>query len=289
MTRAVCDHDSPPGIRQEVRPVMTAAELRCAREYLGLTNAWMANHLGLAHTRKLARMESGQEPITDESAGRVADVYRHTDAAVARLADEIAASSGDRYRVYAHDGDYRRSLGPDAGELDLSLPASWHRMVAARALDRFVASDRPRLLFAGEWDADLDAVLMSAAELYCLREYLGLPRSWVTRYLRLPREGVLVKLEHDVGVSSDWPAAAVWLHDVTEITDDAVDQLVGVHADPVVTFRIDADLDTHDPVEVAGLPVPASWHRQVVSRALDALVPEQRPRVVFYGQENMLD
>lgn len=113
-------------------PALTPAELKCQREYLGLSTAWMAEKLVIGE-RRIQRMESGQEPIVEP---------------VIKLIDQAQADALDlfnklmpayRRKVKAADGapailpTYRTDThGFDSG---LEYPARWHRHVAARIAD----------------------------------------------------------------------------------------------------------------------------------------------------------
>jgi len=51
-----------PVLNLDELPAMTAAELKCGREYLGLSTAWIAEKLVIAE-RRIQRMETSQEAI----------------------------------------------------------------------------------------------------------------------------------------------------------------------------------------------------------------------------------
>lgn len=121
---------------------------------------------------------------------------------------------------------------------------------------------------------------MTPAELRCLREYLGLPPVWLAAYLGLAQESTLRRMES--GRDIVLPRTAERLRELAERTDAEVAKLIaGIERDgrAVVTYRTDADY------RAAGGEFPASWHRAVVSRALDAFEPSERPRLVYAGQE----
>lgn len=133
---------------------MTPAELCCLRERdLGLTQTELATVLGLdaraaaptadepalarsarkyrAITRKsVYRWERGAPEISRFHAEVLARLIRYTDTAVQAVVD--AYQAGEPIVTYLDDDAFR------AAELGFwpSLPASWHRMVAARAAER---------------------------------------------------------------------------------------------------------------------------------------------------------
>jgi hypothetical protein len=124
---------------------MTGAELKCTREYLGLSTSWLAEHL-VCDERRLQRMELDQEEINTAIAGAVDDLYEETADAVRRLVDKYRAlmeHRGDeevRLPVYRSDAEYNRSFK------HARFPVRWHRQVAAR-----VAEALPGLVLAYEY------------------------------------------------------------------------------------------------------------------------------------------
>jgi hypothetical protein len=71
-------------VTEIVATTMTGAELRAAREMMGLSPTWMATWLR-TDERNLERMERGAEPIHDKFAQRMDQLVDHTDALVDRL------------------------------------------------------------------------------------------------------------------------------------------------------------------------------------------------------------
>lgn len=107
--------------------IMTAAELRCLRERLGLSTRALAAAIGRSE-RNVARWENGQQRLARETADALVDLADYTDAAV----DALVAAAPDTISVYRNDAAFRAH--EDTG--DRVLSAAWHRMVAARAAER---------------------------------------------------------------------------------------------------------------------------------------------------------
>jgi hypothetical protein len=120
-------------------PDMTAAELRCSREYLGLTQGWMARYL-MCDNRRLLRMEMGQEDIPERFVTKVDGLYESTAEVVKDLVSKYRAmvdgrSEGEaELAIYRSDDSYRadRKRKVDYGG---KFTAQWHRMVAQRVAD----------------------------------------------------------------------------------------------------------------------------------------------------------
>ena len=123
----------------ETLPAITGAEFRSMREYLGLSQGWMARYL-MCDGRRLSRMENGGEDIPNRFAGRLDDVYEETaqvvSVLVAKYQDLLKTrSSGEAtLSVYRTDEEYRSD---PKRKLDNGgkFSASWHRMVAQRVAD----------------------------------------------------------------------------------------------------------------------------------------------------------
>lgn len=109
---------------------MTAAELRLARETLGVPAQWLADRLNVT-LRTVRRWES-TGPVSAHAAAVTRDLLRaqdeFVDAVVAALSDDNTAGETDLWvSTYANDDDYH------AEHPDLLWPASWHRAAMARA------------------------------------------------------------------------------------------------------------------------------------------------------------
>lgn len=102
--------------------MMTAAELLCAREYLGLPKTWLAHHVGV-DPKTWWRYEAGKTPIPKHVETKMRALHTNTSRMVSAVA--LKAKQGDHLLTY-HDGT-------DTGK---DFPPSWHRMVVARAAER---------------------------------------------------------------------------------------------------------------------------------------------------------
>lgn len=118
-----------PVINTDDLPALTAAELKSGREYLGLSTAWMAEHLVIAE-RRIQRMESGQESIPTTVVNLMDDA--HADAK--QLFEDL--SSVYRRKVKAAAGQpaflptYRTDKSAD--EAGTKYPSRFYRHIAAR-------------------------------------------------------------------------------------------------------------------------------------------------------------
>jgi transcriptional regulator with XRE-family HTH domain len=112
---------------------LTAAELRIAREYLGLTGDKMAEKLGV-NPRTLRSWEQGRDPIPGRIRPEIAELRAATDAAVARLIAGLEDSDDDTLITYRNDDEYAAWVrGTSWSEGWHGWAASWHRQVCARA------------------------------------------------------------------------------------------------------------------------------------------------------------
>jgi hypothetical protein len=121
---------------------MTGAELKAAREYLGLSLGWMTEYLGMGagdankppNTRRLERMEVGQENVPNAIAGAVEDLLDETDDTVRRMATKYrekvkAHGDGVELPTYRSDKEYLRANKHGR------FQARWHRMMAQRVAE----------------------------------------------------------------------------------------------------------------------------------------------------------
>lgn len=102
---------------------MTAAELLCAREYLALPKAWLAKHVGV-DPKTWWRYEAGKTPVPQHVEHKVKTLQHNTAKMVSAIALK-ADKPGDQILTY-----------PDGHNTGTEFPASWHRMVVARAAER---------------------------------------------------------------------------------------------------------------------------------------------------------
>lgn len=105
---------------------MTNAELRVAREHLGLTGDALAAQLGVSG-RTVRHWEDGKYPVPGGVADEISLLEQRTAAFVADLVKQAAGQSDRTLATYRSDADYRET-DPRG-----TLPASWHRAAVAHA------------------------------------------------------------------------------------------------------------------------------------------------------------
>lgn len=128
---------------------LTSAEVRIAREYLGLTGDKMAEKLGV-NPRTLRSWEQGRDPIPGRIRPEIAEMKAATDAAVAKLAAALEDSDDDTLITFRNDEEYTAwARGTSWSEGWHGWSASWHRQVCARA----AAQTGARIDYANEDDA----------------------------------------------------------------------------------------------------------------------------------------
>jgi hypothetical protein len=104
---------------------MLDAELRCAREWLGLSDEWLAAHHGVElHT--LRQWEAGTSPIPDSVRLTIKQLEELTAGSVDTLISMFVDRPHPKVSVYRSDAEYH-TAAPGA-----VMPASWHRMVVMR-------------------------------------------------------------------------------------------------------------------------------------------------------------
>ncbi|MFD7712800.1 helix-turn-helix domain-containing protein [Streptomyces sp. NPDC059786] len=129
---------------------MTPAEFRVVREFLGLTGAWLAVHMGVSPSTVDA-WERGEEPIPGAARLALADLERLTGEFVAKAVDSLRDLPEPGIVTYRNDAEYR------AAHRESGYPAAWHRAVVAR-----VAQEVPGLSIAYASDVPSDEVKVSA-------------------------------------------------------------------------------------------------------------------------------
>jgi DNA-binding transcriptional regulator YiaG len=119
------------------RAEMIAAALKVARESMGLSDGWLAAHLGKT-SRTVRNWESGHVPA--DVAEEIVSLLRRTRETVEALVEQVRDDPAAEVVTYATDPVYRLAH-PDS-----PFPASWHRAVVAR-----VAAQAPhiRITYAG--------------------------------------------------------------------------------------------------------------------------------------------
>ena len=119
---------------------MSAAELKSAREHMGFTTRWLSARLGVTE-RTLQRWEEDNQVIREHLAAEVRQLIAHTDQTVEALITSLKSapqSSRVLSTFRAHDAVANDALADPtvSGEHAAPLPASWHRIVCARAASR---------------------------------------------------------------------------------------------------------------------------------------------------------
>jgi transcriptional regulator with XRE-family HTH domain len=111
---------------------LTPAEVRIAREYLGLTGDKMAEKLGV-NPRTLRSWEQGRDSIPGRIRPEIAEMKAATDAVVARLVAGLEDSDDDMLITYRNDDEYKEAMrGTSWSEGLHGWSAAWHRQVCAR-------------------------------------------------------------------------------------------------------------------------------------------------------------
>lgn len=104
---------------------MTAAEFRVAREYLGLTLRWLAEHFKV-NERTPPRWESGESPVPPGIAAGLELLEEVTAVHVTVAIDACNDMRDPALLTYRTDAEYH------AHHPEQPWPASWHRAVVAR-------------------------------------------------------------------------------------------------------------------------------------------------------------
>lgn len=102
--------------------MMTPAEFRCMREYLGLPLNWVAATLGVTE-RTINRWETGHTPIPERAAAAMQQLNEYTARCIDKLIRRKAVNGGKPLRTTADDTQPIETWG---------FPASWHRMMMAQ-------------------------------------------------------------------------------------------------------------------------------------------------------------
>lgn len=117
------EYTDPPGMPEDER--MTPAELRVAREFLGLTPEWLGEHLDVS-ARTVRHWEAGKYTIPDGVRLEVEDLEARTTAFVGGVVEKLMDIPDPAVVTYRDDAEYR------AAHPEIEFPASWHRAVLAR-------------------------------------------------------------------------------------------------------------------------------------------------------------
>lgn len=109
-------------------PPMSGAELRCLREWLGLTTRWVADHLHVAE-RSVHRWESDAQRVPAGVAAQLLRLSEITYDVLNGLVDQLLDLPDPAVWTYRSDDDYRQH------HPEQDWPASWHRALCARLAD----------------------------------------------------------------------------------------------------------------------------------------------------------
>ena len=112
-------------------PAMTGAEMKTAREFLGLTTSWLSNEMTM-NERRMQRMEADQESIPDALVSKLDEISAETKDEVTRLIAvyrrKVKASDETvKLVTYRTDEKYSAAGG--------TYPSRWHRMICARVAE----------------------------------------------------------------------------------------------------------------------------------------------------------
>lgn len=138
------------GVRDDLadEDPLTAAELRVAREYLGMTGDQLAKLLGV-NPRTLRSWEQGRDGVPGRIRPEIAELKAAADQAVADMV--TAYNDGDAEALLTYRSDEEFSAAQKAGlHRYWNGSASWHRQVTARA----AAQTGARIDYVEETDAD---------------------------------------------------------------------------------------------------------------------------------------
>lgn len=138
-------------------PLMTGAELKAAREYLGLSASWLAE-FAVCDERRVQRMELDQELVAESVVNAVEKVFDETDEMVTRLTDKYGLLTKNNpgktitMPVYRSDAEYLKAHKHGR------FQARWHRMVAQRVAlvvpGLVLAYEKPYRVNQRPWERD---------------------------------------------------------------------------------------------------------------------------------------
>lgn len=116
------DYTDPPNMPEDER--MTPAELKVVREFLGLSGAALGVRLDVSD-RTIRHWEEGKYPIPDGVRLAVERLEAMTGELVSELIDKLMDAPDPVLVTFRSDEECPTIHG-------ITLPASWHRAVAAR-------------------------------------------------------------------------------------------------------------------------------------------------------------
>lgn len=136
---------------------MSGAELKMAREALGLTSEALAHFLNVSPVT-VRTWEGDRAPIPYRVPDEIADLERHTELMIARLAEKLTDSTGESVTVMLYRTD-EELLAEDS---DLHpLTARWWRHVVYQAARQAYKS--PTIVTSSDLPVPPDTVTVSDA------------------------------------------------------------------------------------------------------------------------------
>ncbi len=133
-------YSDPPGMPEDER--MSDAEFKIAREFLGLSGDWLAEHLNVT-PRTVRRWEQGKYPIPDGVRLEIEDLEQRTGEFIGGCIEQLTDLPDPAILTFRTDAEYH------AAHPGIPFPASWHRAVCAR-----IAQEVPALSIAFADDVD---------------------------------------------------------------------------------------------------------------------------------------
>ena len=117
-------YSDPAGMPEDER--MTPAEFQMTREFLGLSGPWLAKHLDVSY-KTIQHWQTGKYPIPDGVRLEIEDLERRTGDYIGMVVEQIMDVGDPVVVTFRTDEEYA------AADPSSPFPASWHRMVIARA------------------------------------------------------------------------------------------------------------------------------------------------------------
>ena len=123
-------YSDPPGMPEDER--MTPAEFQMVREFLGLSGPWLAKHLNVSY-KTIQHWQTGKYAIPDGVRLEMEDLEARTVAYVGAVVEQLMDAPDPVAVTFRTDEDYQTA------DPSTPFPASWHRMVIARAAQEVTA------------------------------------------------------------------------------------------------------------------------------------------------------
>ena len=133
---------SPKQSRSRTGKRMTGAELQARREFLGLTQAGLAEILGV-QTKSVEIWELGSNPVPYDMAARLKPVEAFTRATIAVVVKQI--NERTQITLYRKEADFQThqlpKLKTESAFASSAIGARWWRQLAIRAVEEFRRQD----------------------------------------------------------------------------------------------------------------------------------------------------